>query len=242
MVAIDEYLEDLRPDDHVLGVRLWYEELAEGFREFAGEDDWIWVASAWAVTQERGLSAKDGMVIVASCIGGYALGGRALPSGVPVPDDLRSEVIALLEAHEPLKRDYGALLFDLTDSLLGRSVRTVMGDDPRGRAPVPVDIWAYRDVGFIDPEWKEHLTKKYGAEQTQGLAVDEQGEDQYEYIVDFYNDLAVDLNEQAYLGIKDWRPYQLQALGRHAIQTVAGIPPVTPNELVDILRSGSGQS
>ncbi|MCM5570058.1 hypothetical protein M6I34_06020 [Burkholderiaceae bacterium FT117] len=98
-----------------------------------------------------------------------------------------------------------------------------MGDDRRGGMPVPIDKWSYRDAGYVDAEVKEYVTRKFGASEAARLKLDSFGEDQYEHCVRHYAGLANELNRIGWLGANDWRPHQVEAIGRHSMHVQMGV-------------------
>jgi hypothetical protein len=163
----------------------WYETTADLLkRNFA--DEWFWCGVAWALTITDGLAWVDGLKLV-----------RELAGAKGEPSDrhgIEAQVQGILK-HSPSSQIIeNAFILDFGDALLGKTVRTFMGDDVRGGGPVPIDVWAYRDVGFVDPEYKELLRTRFGDEQVSNLKVDTFDRAQYEYAVRFYNELAAELN------------------------------------------------
>jgi hypothetical protein len=110
-----------------------------------------------------------------------------------------------------------------------------MGDDPRGGPPIPIDIWAYRDVGFIDPEMKSWALKS-GVPKANQLVVDSFNEDTYNYAHDFYVTLTSKLIAEHW---KDgqWLPHQVVAVGRITMQKVMGIKPIFPEDIIPRLST-----
>jgi len=187
------------------------------------EEKWIWYASAWASTQAEGRQPIDGLKSV-------LLIDNALRNGTSI---IRNDpkIVQLLKC-EPLPiTEENIFIFDLTDVLLGKTTRTAMSNDPRAGSPVPIDLWAYRDAGFVDRELFDYIKARFGAEQTKELKIDQQlGFDQYEWAAKHYRDLANELTKRRYLGL-DWRPHQAQAVGRIAKQLSMEVRPILPEEL-----------
>jgi hypothetical protein len=118
---------------------------------------------------------------------------------------------------------------------LQKTVRTWMGNDPRGGSPAVIDVWAGRDVGFLDATTKAWLTKKFGADAVKALEVDSEGAytgEQYEHAAEFYNDLAKWLNERGEDG-GDWKAHQVQAVGWIAIQKMMSGATEYPSDIIN---------
>jgi hypothetical protein len=199
----------------------WYETAGTLFKENFGEE-WFWCATGWALTQSDGLGWVDGLKLVRT------LAGASTPSSHR--DDTKSQVLKVLK-HKPSPRVLAdAFILDFGDAILGKSVRTIMGDDVRGGAPAPIDIWGYRDHGFVDSEYKEYLRMRFGDEQTKVLKLDKVGEDQYEYAVRTYNHLADELNAIRFGGLK-WAPHNVHAVGRLVLQRQMAVTTVFPEQI-----------
>jgi len=99
-----------------------------------------------------------------------------------------------------------------------------MGGDPRGRQPAAIDVWAQRDIGFVDGTTLEYLRKKFGDAAVADLQIDKtvDGETQYEYGIDFYNDLVDYLNERNFDG-GGWTAREVQAVGWVTMQKALGV-------------------
>jgi hypothetical protein len=137
----------------------------------------------------------------------------------------------------------GQKLADFIDSLIGRTERSVgiHGPDPAAPwGPVAGDVWAKRDLGFLDPKmgdevWRvvdggvssKYISKAKGIEvyDADGKVIQRFGKDdigdsvptnlEYDYIVERYNELANYLNtyQGGYLGKTDWTAADAQAVG-----------------------------
>lgn len=196
--------------------RVWYRQLDEAFRPLFGEETPKF-ALAWLLSQKRASPTKGFMDV---------LRAADMASGNPEIKKAglnQQALVDVLSGRVP-EGGIGAKLLDFLDSELGRNTRTVVRDDPRGRQPAAIDVWAQRDIGFIDETVFEYLRKNYGEEAVAGLQVDKttSGEAQYEYGIDFYNDVVEMLNEQGYDG-GAWTAREVQAVGWVAMQRQMGV-------------------
>jgi hypothetical protein len=165
----------------ILQVRFWYEDFAGLLKRGVGEENWFWIAAAWAIAQEQRLDPKDGMMLVSAYFRSKRTGSPSDLSSISTIDKRTlPEIARLIELHKLPERETGRLFFDLTDALLAKTTRTFMGDDVRGGSPVPVDIWAYRGGGFVDRELLSNIERTFGAEAAKSLTVD-LTEDEYQY-------------------------------------------------------------
>jgi len=206
--------------------RNWYQQLNDFFTPVFG-DRASEYSLAWLLSQQRASPTKGFTdVLRASDIAENKL--RIKKAGLN-----EKSLVAALRGEVP-EGGIGAKLLDFVDSELGKSVRTVMGGKKEGRQPAAIDVWAQRDIGFIDDTVKEFVAKKFGKEAADMLDVDTArfGEPQYEYGVDFYNDVAEYLNRQKYMG-GGWTAREVQAVGWVNMQKFMGVKPEFVRDIVN---------
>jgi hypothetical protein len=206
--------------------RNWYQQLNDFFTPVFG-DRASEFSLAWLLSQQRASPTKGFTdVLRASDIAENKL--RIKKAGLN-----EKSLVAALKGEVP-EGGIGAKLMDFVDSELGKSLRTVMGDKKEGRQPAAIDVWAQRDIGFIDDTVKEFVAKKFGKDAADTLDVDTArfGEPQYEYGVDFYNDVAQYLNRQKYMG-GGWTAREVQAVGWVNMQIFMGVKPEFVRDIVN---------
>ena len=206
--------------------RNWYQQLNDFFTPVFGERASEF-SLAWLLSQQRASPTKGFTdVLRASDIAENKL--RIKKAGLN-----EKSLVAALKGEVP-EGGIGAKLMDFVDSELGKSLRTVMGDKKEGRQPAAIDVWAQRDIGFIDDTVKEFVSKKFGKDAADTLDVDTArfGEPQYEYGVDFYNDVAQYLNRQKYMG-GGWTAREVQAVGWVNMQIFMGVKPEFVRDIVN---------
>jgi hypothetical protein len=188
----------------------WYRDLRGEFvKEFGKDADKMLVL--WGVSQQRA-SASKGLADVFTAED-IAKGFRTEKKAGLASDRL----VALAKGGAGT---LGQKLADFVDSVHQRTTRSWVGNDPRGGQPAAFDVWAMRDLGYID-ETTQKWAKKNGVD----LEVDAEGaptDPQYHWGVTRYNDIAAYLNKQKVQGRTDWKAYEAQALGWMAIQKVMG--------------------
>lgn len=196
--------------------RSWYRQLDEALRPIFGGSTPQY-ALAWLMSQKRASPTK-GMTDVLRASDMAA--GKAEIKKAGLNQDA---LIDILSGRMP-EGGIGAKLMDFLDSELGRSTRTIVNDDPRGRQPAAIDVWATRDIGFIDETVFEFLRKRFGDDAVQQLLPDKttNGESQYEYGIDFYNDVVDFLNSRNFDG-GGWTAREVQAVGWVTMQRAMGI-------------------
>ena len=226
-VALSETEEELNLS---LRAGLWFEDFSRRLKD-QFSNDWIWLGSAWALTQDAGLEPLEGAELVRNALC-EDIGKRGIPK------QLRAGLMRILREHSTPDPRPGAIFYDLVDVMLGRDVRRWMGDAPRGGAPVPIDSWSLRDAGYVD-EWLLEIVraKSSDLDELEGIEVDlleKPTEDQYECAAEFFHECAKYLTESAYLG-RSWKPHQAMSLGRFVLQHSLGVQSVWPGDIVDVL-------
>jgi len=215
----------LGPTPEALRARSWYEDFADRLKTSFGQDQWVWIAAAWGLTQEAGLEAIAGSRLVRR----VASASPQDPTFLEGPD-LLHDISFLVHNRKPLK-PLTAYVLDLTDVLLDRPMRTCMGDDPRGGRPVPLDVWSFRSAGYVDTWLRDWLLQSFPDSNLADLKVDVFGEEQYEHCSRWYNDLSDSLRSERFLGVSTWHPHHAEALGRFTFQRSVGHSFAWPEEL-----------
>ncbi len=232
-----DMLSNVMGDDVLREKADWYIDMRRGFLALAENDpqEAARLITLFGVSQLN-TSPVDGMRFISRALAAYRRGER-LPIDQTFSGLNSAAVKRLLEEGALDEAGLGQKLVDFIDSLLGRKTRTagVHGPDelnPWG--PAAADIWAKRDLGYIDQKMSQHIGRLYG-----GKAVWEDGvgfhvttrkgeeflipaskvtggaptELEYDHIVEFYNQRAQDANARNFLDRNDWSAAEMQALG-----------------------------
>ena len=206
----------LMDKEEIKDSRNWYKQLHELFEPLFGTKSSDY-ALAWLLSQQRASPTKGLTdVLRASDIAQ----GKQKVMGAGLNEQA---LIDVLSGRIP-KSGVGAKLLDFIDSELGLPARTYMKGDVRGRQPAAIDVWAQRDIGFVDPTIHEYIRKTFGEEAAKSVSVDKtvNGESQYEHGIDFYNDVVDMLNKNNYMG-GGWTAREVQAVGWVTMQRALGI-------------------
>ena len=206
----------LMDKEEIKDARNWYKQLHELFEPLFGAKSSDY-ALAWLLSQQRASPTKGLTdVLRASDIAQ----GKQKVMGAGLNEQA---LIDVLSGRIP-KSGVGAKLLDFIDSELGLPARTYMKGDVRGRQPAAIDVWAQRDIGFVDPTIHEYIRKTFGEEAAKSVSVDKtvNGESQYEHGIDFYNDVVDMLNNKNYMG-GGWTAREVQAVGWVTMQRALGI-------------------
>lgn len=243
-----------RVNDHMTledmqDARAWYQQLHETFAPIFGDKSTLFALS-WLLSQKNA-SPTMGMMNV--------LRGEDVAKGKPVNKiaGLNHDAIVDVFSGRIPAGGIGAKLQDFVDSELGKQFRTLMKDNPLGRQPAAIDVWAQRDIGFLDSHTFEWVRKTFGGDAANQLQVNNfeydpvldqisndkalseirkdktvSGEAQYEYGIDFYNDVVDMLNAQNYDG-GGWTAPQVQAVGWVNMQRVMGVKAEFVRDILD---------
>ena len=133
--------------------------------------------------------------------------------GMPNPTAAARNVLA----DQPITGGVGQKITDFVDSALGKNTRSFYGNDERAGTPFVVDVHTARDMGLVDQELVNHLSRLgYNQDDLNKLKVDMATgptEAQYENRAGFGRNLTKHLNEVSWLGKNDWTPAEVQAVG-----------------------------
>ena len=206
--------------------RFFHRRLARLFVSRFGDEHWAWAAGAWASAREQGLSP----VVALRHIFFFFIGR---------PHDQSSDEGKLLEEicnawgwGKDGGRFRTVYVSDLVDVLAGRETRSFFEGDVNAGAPVPIDIWAFRQAGFMDQEFRE-LLDEAGLEQPAGPPLGEPGVGAYEAARAFFVARAAALNAAASGGVSDWTAEEAEVVGRFELQRRLDLDPLTADEIFD---------
>ncbi|MFA5606798.1 MAG: LPD38 domain-containing protein [Leucobacter sp.] len=217
----------LNSPEELREARNWYAQLHATLEPIFGEQSSRY-ALAWLLSQKRASPSK-GMLNVLRASDMVA--GRPGPVGA----GLNERALRAVLGGEMPESAIGLKLLDFVDSELGLDTRTAVRGDPRGRQPAAIDVWAQRDIGFVDDTVHEYVRKTYGPQAAASLTVDRtlNKEPQYEYGVDFYNDLAEHLNATGFDG-GGWTAREVQAVGWTTMQKAMGIKAEFVSDIIGV--------
>ena len=185
----------------------WYENFEPVFREAFGED---------ADAVMRGFAASQANTSPAGGIGVVLKVMDRLRKGEEVTNEgigMVAQAVKQAVEGTPLEKGMAAKLSDFSDALAGRMTRTWMGHAPEGGRPAPSDIWAARDMGYVDPKYARKLEEQFGLKRDVDFVIDSPGApsgSRYERISEAYHAVADHLNKTNFDGRSDWNPAQVQ--------------------------------
>lgn len=218
-ITIDDWknrVNNLMSKQEIKESRDWYQQLHDEFEPLFGEKAPEY-ALAWLLSQQRASPTKgfSDVLRAADIVAGKK---KIQTAGLN-----EKNLILALQKQTP-STGVGAKLLDFIDSELGKKTRTIARGDKRARQPAAIDVWAQRDIGFVDPTILKYIEKTYGKEEASKIKEDPSvsGETQYEYGIDFYNDVAERLNADKFMGGK-WTAREVQAVGWVTMQRAVGV-------------------
>ncbi len=225
---LDKVNEMLSPEE-ILEARHWYEEVADAFNaEFGDEGERIMIA--WLMSNQNvdPAGALMNALRVREQVGSGATGKLG---------GLSDEMVRKLFQGEIPQKGMRLKLHDFIDSALGKRYRTVGGDVPEMGMPAVVDVHTARDMGYIDPAYRNYLVERFGAEALEELGIPTEwggkldfgkeyidtktgkksasggvGDPQYEHAANHLRAMTDELNEMGFLG-GELTPMQVQAIG-----------------------------
>jgi hypothetical protein len=218
-ITIDDWIarvKNLMSKEEIKESRNWYQQLHDEFDPLFGADASEY-ALAWLLSQQRASPTKgfSDVLRAADIVAGK--------KKVAIAGLNEKNLILALQKKTPTT-GVGAKLLDFIDSELGKNTRTVARGDKRARQPAAIDVWAERDIGFVDATVMEYIRKTYGEDAANQIKLDKttSAETQYEYGIDFYNDVAERLNADNFMGGK-WAAREIQAVGWVTMQRAMGV-------------------
>ena len=220
----------------------WYQDMRRGFMGYANNDPELAakLLVGFGISQLN-TSPPDGMRFLLRAEA-MARRGQKLPIDETVTG-LNTELMKKLFEDGMLDaKGLGQKLLDFIDSLIGKKTRTagVHGPDVENPwQPVAGDIWAKRDLGFVDAKMTNHLAFMYGVPARNVIYHKDVGfvirdgekvhnipaskvtgsspsDVEYDYIVEFYNkrkDEANAMPNGGWLGRNNWTAAEMQAVG-----------------------------
>lgn len=203
-------------------------------------------------------SPKAGMLNVFRSLAKYAQDGE-LPVNKSLSGLNAAAIARLITEGKVVEEGLGQKLIDFVDSLLGKRERTAgyHGPDPEHPwGPVAGDIWAKRDLGYLDPKMSEHLGYAYGGKAVwdpkigftvttgtgetfvipkEHVSGGVPSDAEYHQIVRFYNERATEANamgDHGFMGRQDWTAADMQALGWFRAKLAMGDSTGTPLDAI----------
>lgn len=223
---------DVTPDDVIARInslqpneledaRNWYPSVWPTFREIYGNDhDALNALVSWGVSQVQASPARG---LTNSLASGDEI--RGFPHRQQTATGMTKAAIEQALKGQPPTGGLGPKIWDFLDAIFGKDTRSIMGGDPRGGAPAPVDTWAFFGGGYVDNSRVFTIEEKTGhLFQQDAFSLDgTTHEAAYERVAKLYRDTAEKLG---------WRPDEVQAADWFAVRKFFGHAPVSPSDMV----------
>jgi hypothetical protein len=222
-------VEEVLSPEEIMEATRWYSTITEAFdREFGDEGQQMMVG--WLMSNQNvdPAGALMNALRVKEQVGSGAkgkLGGLSDPM-----------VRTLFSGGEPDK-GMGPKLHDFIDSAMGKTRRTVGGNIPEMGAPAVIDVHSARDMGYIDPAYRNYLVERFGKEAVEAVGIPTEWgakldfgkeyidtktgkpsasggvkDTQYEHAANRMRSLTEELNAAGFAG-GNLTPMQVQAIG-----------------------------
>ena len=193
----------------------WYNDVFPEFEKVSGGNkiEMGKLAEAWlsASQNETPSSALTNVLFIFEQFKRGVPRNQVQGKGLPSANKIASDIIY----EEKVTGGFGQKIADFIDSGYKKNTRSIMGNDP-SMQPFVIDIHSARDLGFIDPEYINHL-ERLGYKLPDNLKLDSKGggikDTKYENRAKFGRELTEHLNSINWQGKSDWIPQEIQAIG-----------------------------
>lgn len=225
---IDRVEEMLSPEE-IADASMWYSTITEAFqREFGDEGEQMMIG--WLMSNQN-VDPAGALMNALRVKEQVASGAKGKLGG------LSDAMVRELFSGQQPDKGMGPKLHDFIDSALGKNWRTVGGNVPELGAPAVVDVHTARDMGYIDPAYRNYLVERFGKEAVEALGIPTEWgakldfgkeyidsktgkpsasggvtDTQYEHAANRVRSLTDELNEAGWGG-GNLTPMQVQAIG-----------------------------
>lgn len=220
--------EMLSPED-IADASLWYSTITEAFqREFGDEGEQMMIG--WLMSNQN-VDPAGALMNALRVKEQVASGAKGKLGG------LSDAMVRELFSGQVPDKGMGPKLHDFIDSALGKTRRTVGGNIDEMGAPAVIDVHSARDMGYIDPAYRNYLVERFGKEALEAIGIPTEWgakldfgkeyvdsktgkpsasggvtDTQYEHAANRMRALTAELNEAGWGG-GNLTPMQVQAIG-----------------------------
>ncbi len=222
-------VEEMLSPEEIADASLWYSTIAEAFsREFGDDGEQMMIG--WLMSNQNidPAGALMNALRVKEQVGSGATGKLG---------GLSDEMVRTLFSGEMPTKGMGLKLHDFIDSAMGKLRRTVGGNIDEMGQPAVVDVHTARDMGYVDPAYRNYLVERFGKEAVEAIGIPTEWgakldfnrnsidkttgkparsgglkDTQYEHAADHVRRLTEELNAAGIFGGK-LTPMQVQAIG-----------------------------
>jgi hypothetical protein len=159
---IDRVEEMLSPEE-IADASLWYSTITEAFsREFGDDGEQMMIG--WLMSNQN-VDPAGALMNALRVKEQVASGAKGKLGG------LSDAMVRELFSGQAPDKGMGPKLHDFIDSALGKSRRTVGGNIDEMGAPAVVDVHTARDMGYIDPAYRNYLVERFGKDAVEELGI-----------------------------------------------------------------------
>ena len=222
-------VEEVLSPEEILEARKWYSTIIEVFERVWG-DDAEQMMVGWLMSNQN-IDPAGALMNALRVKEQVASGAKGKLGG------LSDEMVRELFSGGIPDKGMGPKLHDFIDSAMAKRYRTVAGNIPEMGSPAVVDVHTARDMGYVDPAYRNYLVARFGKEAVEAAGIPTEWgakldfgkeyldkktgkptasggvtDTQYEHAANRVRSLTDELNTEGFAG-GDLMPLEVQAIG-----------------------------
>jgi len=156
-------VEEMLSPEEIADAAMWYSTITDAFqREFGDEGEQMMIG--WLMSNQN-VDPAGALMNALRVKEQVASGAKGKLGG------LSDTMVRELFSGTTPDKGMGPKLHDFIDSALGKNWRTVAGNVPELGSPAVVDVHTARDMGYIDPAYRNYLVERFGREAVEALGI-----------------------------------------------------------------------
>lgn len=156
-------VEEMLSPEEIADAANWYSTIADAFQAEFG-DEGAQVMIAWLMSNQN-VDPAGALMNALRVREQVASGAKGKLGG------LSDEMVRTLFSGKMPDKGMRLKLHDFIDSALGKDWRTVAGNVPELGAPAVIDVHSARDMGYIDPAYRNYLMARFGKEALEAIGI-----------------------------------------------------------------------
>lgn len=156
-------VEEMLSPEEIAEARLWYSTIIEAFERVWG-DEGEQMMIGWLMSNQNVDPA--GALMNALRVKEQVQSGAKGKLG-----GLSDAMVRQLFSGEVPTKGMGPKLHDFIDAAMGKRYRTVAGNVPEMGSPAVVDVHTARDMGYVDPAYRNYLVARFGKEAVEDAGI-----------------------------------------------------------------------
>ncbi len=156
-------VEEMLSPEEIASAASWYDTIADAFQQEFG-DEGPTVMIGWLMSNQNvdPAGALMNALRVREQVGSGAVGKLG---------GLSDAMVRTLFSGEMPSKGMGLKLHDFIDSALGKEWRTAAGNVPELGSPAVIDVHSARDMGYVDPAYRNYLVGRFGKEAVEDAGI-----------------------------------------------------------------------